>query len=443
MLEHSQLFPATMDLIPISRRPTTLPDDTVRTVLERPLPPVIAHSRIPSGEDRSRPVASIVVVTYDNLVFTRMCLESVLSSMTGDKVELIVVDNGSSDGTVEYLEQLASEFAEVRVILNDRNHGFAAANNQGIATATADVLVLLNNDTLTPPGWLPRLLRHLDDPSIGLAGPVTNRSGSESEIDVPYSTYGGLLKFSEERYRACRGDQHVVQSLVMFCVALRREIWETVGILDERFEVGMFEDDDYAMRVRQAGYRIVCAEDVFVHHFGQASIGKLSASGEFGSLFHANRRRWEAKWGRSWTPHPLRPNPAYRSLVERVRSVVESTIPTDALVAVVSKGDDELLDLDVRRAWHFPSSVDGTYAGYYPRDDNEAIAQLNVLRKQGAGYLILPETAFWWLDHYPAFGEYLEIQCRQLSDEPDTCAVFALPGRSVGSVAMIEEFADA
>ena len=58
------------------------------------------------------------------------------------------------------------------------------------------------------------------------------------------------------------------------------------------------------MRVRAAGFRVACAEDVFVHHFGQASIGRLAQSGQYGALFHANRQRWEEKWQTPWTPMP-------------------------------------------------------------------------------------------------------------------------------------------
>jgi GT2 family glycosyltransferase len=92
----------------------------------------------------------------------------------------------------------------------------------------------------------------------------------------------------------------------MFCLAMRRDVYERVGPLDERFEVGMFEDDDYALRARHAGYRVVCAEDAFVHHFGEVSFNKLKPSGEYEQLFAANRRRFEEKWGTPWEPHRAR-----------------------------------------------------------------------------------------------------------------------------------------
>ncbi|MGH9847582.1 MAG: glycosyltransferase family 2 protein, partial [Blastocatellia bacterium] len=91
--------------------------------------------------------------------------------------------------------------------------------------------------------------------------------------------------------------------LAMYCVAMRRAVFDRIGPLDEQFGIGMFEDDDYSMRVRRAGLRVVCAADVFVHHFGQASFGKLIESGAYHDLFEQNRHKFEVKWRESWRPH--------------------------------------------------------------------------------------------------------------------------------------------
>jgi len=192
-----------------------------------------------------------------------------------------------------------------------------------------------------------------------------------------------------------------IQVATLFCAALRRETFDRVGPLDERFEIGLFEDDDYSARVRDAGYRVVCADDTFVHHFGEASFGELAASGLYGELFRANKARFEEKWGVVWQSHVRRPNAWYRDLVERIREFVARELPPDATVLVVSNGDDELLKLGAnRRGWHFPQMEDGTYAGYHPGNSAEAIMQLEVLRRKGADFLLFPETAAWWLEHY-------------------------------------------
>jgi GT2 family glycosyltransferase len=375
---------------------------------------------------------SIVIVTFDNLVYTRLCLESLLANTDYSSYEVIVVDNGSTDGTADYLHRLELHHPHVRVVYNDRNRGFAAANNQGLALAAGDVLVLLNNDTIIPYGWLARLVRHLESPAIGLIGPVTNRTCNEAQIDVPYQTYGAFVQFARNYMATHDGECFAIRMLAMFCAAIRRDVYKQVGPLDERYEVGMFEDDDYAIRVRTAGYQVVCAADVFVHHFGQATLGKLVPTGEYGELFRANRQRFEKKWGIAWEPHARSWNQPYQQLVEHIRTVVCTTLPPEATVVVVSKGDDDLLKLDGRQALHFPQTEEGMYAGYYPADSAEAIERLEALRAKGADYLVFPSTAFWWLDHYAEFKTYLEHTYNMIMLLADTCAIFALRSYSDG-----------
>lgn len=415
--------PPALVLRPASRWPTTLADATVEQALAAPVPAAAPWRR----RERGRPAASVVVVTLDNLAFTRLCVESVLTDPEAPAYELIIVDNGSHDGTTDYLRLLAGLHPNVRFVLNARNEGFAVASNAGLALAAGEHLVLLNNDAVVPPGWLARLLRHLDDRTLGLVGPVTNRSGDQAEIETDYQTYGQFCELAAEL--AARGPRSTdIRTLTLFCAGLRREVYEEVGPLDERFALGLFEDDDYVLRVRTAGYRVACAEDVLVHHFGQASIGKLAAEGAYGGLFHANRRRFEEKWRTSWEPHRRRANGHYTELVERIRHVVRDTVPDGAKIAVVSKGDDALLRLDGREALHFPQTDDGLYVGHHPADSAAAIAGLEEMRARGAEFLVLPATSRWWLDHYTTFARHLDAGCLLADDE--SCLVFAL-GKAV------------
>ena len=396
-------FPSDFVLTPVSRWPTTLPDESVRTIVETPL-----AGRVARRQAAARPVASIVMVTHDGLVFSRLCLESLLAAAGSSEFEVIVVDNASADGTANYLIDVSSRDERVRVELSAANAGFAAATNWGVAVARGDVIVFLNNDTIPLDGWLDSLTAHLGEREIGLIGAVTNRAGNEAEIHVGYRTFGELERFASERARTHRGARFDIRTATMFCAAVRRDVWEAVGPLDERFAVGLFEDDDFSMRVRHAGFRVACAEDAFVHHFGQASIGRLARTGEYGSLFHTNRERWEAKWGRRWEPYAKRRTPDYDVFVEHVRQFVHEAVPPGATVLVITKGDDQLLRFAGRRGWHFPQEDDGTYAGWYPPDSAACIAELERLRARGADFLVIPETARWWLRHYAGFADHLE-----------------------------------
>lgn len=253
------------------------------------------------------PRASVIVITYNNLLLNKLCLESIIRNTEYPNYEVIVVDNNSIDGTPAYLRYMAARYPGIHVILNPTNNGFARANNQGIAQSTGEYLVLLNNDTIVPPGWLSRLLRHLQNPAVGVVGPVTNFVGNEAKIDVAYQTWGEMETLAREFTWAHENEVADIHMLAMFCVAFRRETYERIGPLDEQFGIGMFEDDDYAQRIKAHGLRVVCAADVFVHHFGQAAFKKLIDQGGYNELFERNRRLYEMKWKIEWIPHKNAP----------------------------------------------------------------------------------------------------------------------------------------
>ncbi|MQA89838.1 MAG: glycosyltransferase [Gemmatimonas sp.] len=117
---------------------------------------------------------------------------------------------------------------------------------------------------------------------------------------------------------------------------------------------------------------------------------------------------------------------AEEAAVRRVREIARATIPIEATVLVVSRGDEELLDLGGARGWHFPQTDDGTYAGYHPGDSAEAITQLERLRERGAEFLLLPCTGFWWLDHYTELRAHLERVGRVAAYQENACIIFAL-----------------
>ena len=249
---------------------------------------------------------SVVVVTYGGLELTKACLRSLLSAETWPRLEVIVVDNASTDGTPAFLEALAGKDARVKTILNATNRGFAAANNQGIAASAGEIVVLLNNDTVVPQGLLSRLAAHLQrDAELGMVCPTTNFCGNEAKVDPDYSDISGLPAYAARRAAENAGVVFDIPMAAMYCVAFRRKVLEKVGPLDEAFGIGMFEDDDYALRIREAGLRVVCAEDAYVHHVGQGSFGKLPRE-EYERLFRENRATFERKWGRPWKPHRIR-----------------------------------------------------------------------------------------------------------------------------------------
>ena len=417
----AQALPGDTPLMAVSRRPTVLSRSTAEAALKRPLPAGVEVPPLDAGS------ASIVVVTYESLVFTRLCLESVLANTRDVGHEIIVVDNGSGDDTPEYLTALAERNPHVRVVLNGANLGFPRACNEGLALARADHLVLLNNDTLVPPRWLPRLLSHLRDTRVGLVGPVTNRIGNEAEIETDYETWSEFLVLAERRAREHRGEGIDIPVASMFCLAMRRDVYESLGQIDERYEVGLLEDDDYSERARRSGYRVRCADDVFVHHFSEASFGKLVPAGEYTEILQANKHRYTEKWGAPWMPYARRQSTSYRVLTERIRKLVAERVPPGSKLLVVSRGDDQLLSFDGRVGFHFPQAGNGVYAGHYPGDSREAIAHLEEVRdSRDAQFLLFPETSFWWLDHYGGLRSHLETRYRRVASEEGTAVIYSV-----------------
>ena len=251
------------------------------------------------------PKVSVIVITYNNLHLTRECLESLHEHSHYENLEIIVVDNASGDDSPDFLKNWAACGQNRKIILNDDNRGFAAANNQGLSAATGDYLVMLNNDTYATQGWIRTLQKHLQrDETIGLIGPVTNNIGNEAKIDITYSSMSEMLSLAAAYTRRHIGETLPLRTAAFFCAMMSRGVYERAGALDEAFGRGFFEDDDYCRRVEQLGLRIVCAEDVFIHHHLSASFDQLPKH-DREKLFEESKKIYEAKWG-TWVRHVYR-----------------------------------------------------------------------------------------------------------------------------------------
>ena len=249
-------------------------------------------------------LTSIVIVTFSQLAFTRMCLESI-RFRTDEPYELIVVDNGSTDGTIEYLRACG----DVKLIENADNRGFPAAANQGILASRGRQILLLNNDVIVTTGWLRRMLDALDASPLpppynlspvtcnlptGLVGPCSNAVGSTQQVEIGYDDLASLDGFAWDWGRRHHAQRDEVERLVGFCLLFRRELVDRVGVLDERFGVGNFEDDDFCLRAKQAGYRVVIARDTFIHHFGHRTFA--GAGIDLSALMVKNEQVFQEKW---------------------------------------------------------------------------------------------------------------------------------------------------
>jgi GT2 family glycosyltransferase len=263
---------------------------------------------IRAAEDASdEALTSVVVVAYNQWALTQRCLESLEACRDGAPMQLIVVDNASKDETPQRLQAWRDADPANRVaVLNAENLGFGGGVNAGMAQARGRWLVVLNNDTIASPGWMRGLRRHFErDPDLGLVCPVTNNIGNEAQVALAGSTPPEVFA-SARHYTLARAGRTLELSVAaFFCVMMPRAVWERTGALDERFFPGFFEDDDYCLRVRQNGWRIGCAEDVFVYHELSATFNAESQARRQ-AIFERSRALFEQKWG-PWKPHVYRP----------------------------------------------------------------------------------------------------------------------------------------
>lgn len=214
-------------------------------------------------------MVSIIVLTCNNLESaTKPFIDSLFQCTREDTFELIIVDNGSTDGTVDYLKKLSSRHPNIKLILNDENNGFSKGMNQGLSVAKGDVLFLMNNDILFPANWLSPALTVINRPEAGLVSPVVNRYGDGI-------TARNYVQKAEAISRSC-GQGVAYQCFVPFCcVGFRREVFERIGYLDEAFTPAYYEDNDYCLRSLYSGYKNAIALQSFVFHNHCQTSGKL------------------------------------------------------------------------------------------------------------------------------------------------------------------------
>jgi GT2 family glycosyltransferase len=243
-----------------------------------------------------KPVFSIVMLMHNQWHHTEKCLQS-LEMYSDRPYELILVDNASTDGTVEKLRTYIQRHPNHKLILNHENTGFPRGNNLGFSIASGQYIIWLNNDTVVTPHWLSRIEQiFLENPDVGLVGPVTNQVvGPQLIAHVPYHDRESLESFSQERFAQFGAQTVELHRIIGYCLAHRRVVLESIGGLDEHFGRGNFEDDDFSVRARQAGFKIVMTPGIFIHHTGNQTFRTVSEN--YMTLINRNFAYFKEKWG--------------------------------------------------------------------------------------------------------------------------------------------------
>jgi len=234
--------------------------------------------------------ASIIIPTYNGLELLKRCVSSVFRH-TNLPYEIIVADNGSKDGTAEWCMR-----EKLTLVSLPRNEGFPIACNKGLRMASGDTLVLLNNDTVVTSNWLNNLSEALySSTDIGMVGPVTNYASGSQQVNYPFDNLEEFERIAETVNVSDRTKWKRVERIVGLCLVFKRSLMETIGLLDERFSPGHYEDDDYCLRTRLHGYGLLACHDSLIYHEGSASF-KKEGSGEQALLVERNYRMFIDKW---------------------------------------------------------------------------------------------------------------------------------------------------
>ncbi len=243
-------------------------------------------------------MASILICVHDKLEYTRRCLEVILAERSPLVEEIVVVDNGSSDGTAVYLADLAGREPLVKVVSPGENLGFVGGNNLAATHATGEHLVFLNNDTEPQAGWLEALVEAAGEPGVGAVGArLVYPDGRLQEA-------GGIVFSDASGWNYGRGDDPT-RPLYTFprevdycsgaCLLVRRSLFEELGRFDERYAPAYYEDTDLCFAVRAAGSRVRYEpRAVIVHHEG-VTAGTDTTSGVKRHQV-VNHEKFREKW---------------------------------------------------------------------------------------------------------------------------------------------------
>ena len=222
----------------------------------------------------------IVIAVFNQVNYTRTCLDG-LSSRRGSGENVIVIDNGSTDETPEYLSSLRG----IKVISNPRNLGCAAAWNQGVKAGNAPWVVILNNDVILPSSWLEGLLDYAQRENVDIASPALRQGECNYDLEE-YSR-----EFTRKMANVTRrGTAHGI------CILIRREVFEKIGYFDENFRIGTSEDTDFFKRAALAGFTSGITGRSLIHHFGSITQDYIKEHMSEKNYGPEHRAYFDKKW---------------------------------------------------------------------------------------------------------------------------------------------------
>jgi len=241
-------------------------------------------------------LTSIIIVAYNQYLYTKETIESIFLH-TKEPFELILVDNNSTDYIKPYFSKLSKKCDNVKVITNKENVGFPKAVNQALTLCSGDYICIANNDILVTENWLRDMIAHLEsDENNGLCGGISNSVTGPQKMQTNYNNIADMNLFASSERIINLGHKTEFGRLVFFHVLIKKAVFDTIGGLDEIFSPGNFEDDDFCIRAKLAGFKAHILHYVFIHHHGSKSF-TADGSDSYNKLLATNKQKFIQKWG--------------------------------------------------------------------------------------------------------------------------------------------------
>ena len=250
--------------------------------------------------NKVKPHVSIVLLCWNHWDQTKRCIESVLNNSNYPYFELIVVNNNSTDNTKDGLKYYENNYDFIKVVNNKQNYGFARGMNIGALYSKYEYIILLNNDTVVSENWLYPLVKPLILDNYNIGSPITNNCGNEVKQFITYNNVDDLLQKAKKyqynnSYNVCE-----IYRTPFFCPILKKHDYFAVGMLDEKYGLGGWEDDDIIEKIKKYNpqNRLYYTYGSFVYHMESLTMSDTNTKGKEWTKQNNNQEIFEKKMGK-------------------------------------------------------------------------------------------------------------------------------------------------
>ncbi len=251
------------------------------------------------------PYYSFVMLCYNKWELTKQAITTLVESLSishkNKEIELIIVNNGSSDETKEGIEQIKKLYSheiEVVPVHLKENMGYPVGVNMGLEHYKGEIITIVNNDLVFPENWFDGIVNTLaSDPLIGVAAPFLSYGSGPEHLGVSFASLNEMRKFAKQYMEENKDKKIYSERIIGACISFKKEVLELIGGNDFWFGLGLYDDDDWSLRAGIAGYKSVITGASFVHHIGTVTFHQQSDT--LASAFHANYPKFTRKWLKS------------------------------------------------------------------------------------------------------------------------------------------------